>query len=167
MIRQATVNDIKDILKIVEEAREQFKEYKFRQWGNGYPSEETFLNDINENILVVYTINDEVCGVMAIDKKINPDYINIDGSWLSDNKYYTIHRIAVKKAKRRHNIGLELINYAANLAKEDKVNLRIDTHPRNLPMLGLIERAGFSYCGITKLVGVLIEPIRNVYEMVL
>lgn len=47
MIRLATTNDLKEVMKIYQDARELIKSYHSPQWQNNYPSKETILNDIN------------------------------------------------------------------------------------------------------------------------
>lgn len=99
MIRLATTTDIKAILAIVEDARCQIEELGFIQWSreSGYPSASTFMTDIANNELYVIEENASVLGFMALVKSHNFDYDNIEGKWLNDANYYTIHRLAIKK----------------------------------------------------------------------
>ena len=49
MIRQANLNDISGIMKIIQEAQKYFKENGIPQWQNGYPDEKQIQSDIEEN----------------------------------------------------------------------------------------------------------------------
>ena len=49
MIRQANLNDISGIMKIIQEAQKYFKENGIPQWQNGYPDEKHIQSDIEEN----------------------------------------------------------------------------------------------------------------------
>lgn len=166
MIRLATTKDIKAILSIVEDARLQIESLGFKQWSreSGYPNAQTFLNDISTHELYVYEDNNQVLGMMALVKSHNFDYDKIEGNWLNDAKYYTIHRLAIKKIARHNGLAIKLIDYAKEIAKKDKVSLRIDTHLKNIPMQSLILKTGFTYCGIIILAKEAVEPERKAYE---
>ena len=71
-----------------------------------------------------------------------PTYDVIDGAWLTDEPYGVIHRMA--SYPEVHGIFSTVINYAAS----HFAHLRIDTHRDNRIMQHLIEKHGFTYCGI-------------------
>ena len=71
-----------------------------------------------------------------------PTYDIINGAWLTDEPYGVIHRMA--SYPEVHGIFSTVINYAASRF----AHLRIDTHRDNRIMRHLIEKHGFTYCGI-------------------
>ena len=71
-----------------------------------------------------------------------PTYDVIDGAWLTDEPYGVIHRMA--SYPDIHGIFSTIIDYAASRY----THLRIDTHRDNRIMRHLIEKHGFTYCGI-------------------
>ena len=71
-----------------------------------------------------------------------PTYDYIDGAWLTDEPYGVIHRMA--SYPEVHGIFFAVIDYAASRYS----HLRIDTHRDNRIMQHLIEKHGFTYCGI-------------------
>ena len=71
-----------------------------------------------------------------------PTYDVIDGAWLTDEPYGVIHRMA--SYPDIHGIFSTIIDYAASRFSR----LRIDTHRDNRIMQHLIEKHGFTYCGI-------------------
>ena len=71
-----------------------------------------------------------------------PTYEEIDGAWLSDRPYATIHRVASDGTHR--GVFAEVMAFAMAM----QPHLRIDTHAQNLPMQRQIERFGFRYCGV-------------------
>ena len=71
-----------------------------------------------------------------------PTYDVIDGAWLTDEPYGVIHRMA--SCPEVHGIFSTIIDYAASRY----AHLRIDTHRDNRIMQHLIEKHGFTYCGI-------------------
>ncbi len=71
-----------------------------------------------------------------------PTYDIIDGAWLTAEPYGVIHRMA--SYPDIHGIFSTIIDYAASRF----TRLRIDTHRDNHIMRHLIEKHGFTYCGI-------------------
>ena len=74
----------------------------------------------------------------------DPTYGEIDGAWLSDGPYCTIHRVASRG--EAHGLTGEIFHWCMDRCG----HLRIDTHADNKPMQRAIEKFGFVYCGIIK-----------------
>ena len=74
-----------------------------------------------------------------------PTYATIDGAWLTDEPYGVIHRMA--SYPDVHGIFAAAVDFAA--ARYPR--LRIDTHRDNRIMRHLIEKHGFTYCGVIRL----------------
>jgi hypothetical protein len=81
-------------------------------------------------------------GYFALLPSPEPTYDRIDGAWLTDAPYGVIHRIA--SYPEEHGIFAAIIDFAA----ARYAHLRIDTHRDNRIMQHLIEKHGFTYCGI-------------------
>ena len=141
-IRQANKNDLESIEQIYEDARQFMRSTgNFTQWGNGYPSEEIIHHDIEQKVL--YVIEDEaIQAVFTLILGEDPTYLEIDGAWLNDEPYATLHRIASKGTQK--GLFKLIIDFSWSICS----NLRIDTHQNNAPMRHLIEKNGFEYCGI-------------------
>lgn len=87
--------------------------------------------------------NGAVHGVFAFIIGDDPTYQTIEqGSWLAGGAYGTIHRIAGDG--QVHG----LLRRAVDFGWERIPHLRIDTHENNRVMQYLIEKCGFSYCGV-------------------
>lgn len=144
MIRTAQPRDLARILEIYAYAR-GFMERNGNtsQWGKHFPPEELLREDIRTERLFVMEEGGEVHGVFAFIIGDDPTYARIEqGSWLSDSPYGTIHRIAGDG--QVHG----LLRQAVDFCGEQIAHLRIDTHANNHIMQHLIEKCGFSYCGI-------------------
>lgn len=84
----------------------------------------------------------EIVGIFTFIVGDEPTYDVIEGEWPDDLPYGTIHRIAGV-------VGCKGIADAAlDFCRSFNVNIRIDTHRDNTPMLGWINSRGFTYCGI-------------------
>ena len=141
-IRNARRDDMPELMKIYEGARRFMRAFgNPTQWVNGYPAEELLLSDIAGDNLYVGTQEGEILCVFAMFGGEDPTYRKIDGAWVNDRPYLTIHRIASsgKKAK----VADEVFAWAWKILP----NLRIDTHEDNLPMQNCLKRNGFVYCG--------------------
>lgn len=114
------------------------------QWTGGYPSEEAILCDIEKGC--GYVVEDEgtVVGYFAFVPSPEPTYKSIyDGEWLDDTlPYHVIHRIG--SFPEVHGVFKSIMDWCFS---QDS-NIRIDTHRDNKIMQHLIQKEGFTYCGI-------------------
>lgn len=135
MIRQANLNDISGIMKIIQEAQKYFKENGIPQWQNGYSDEKQIQSDIKENGTYVLEEDNQIIGTFYITFKGDPYYKEIDGNWLNTNKYAAVHRIAVLPSFKGQGLAGKLFQYAEKLAQEQGLHdIRIDTHKLNRSM---------------------------------
>ena len=144
-IRLATPADIEDIMQLIEEGRKKMMdEGNTRQWANGHPRQEVVEDDIARGNSYLLTTDDGIpLATFALMAGPDPTYARIDGgSWLNDEPYYVIHRIA-SSAKAR-GVMRQVIAYALTKTR----NIRIDTHEDNQTMRALLTKYGFVYCGI-------------------
>ena len=154
-IRSAKIEDINAILEVVKDAKEKFKSIGIDQWSGDYPNEIDFTNDINNNQLYVCLDNELVIGFFVASFKLEEDYNNIIGKWLTDNKYIVMHRVAVKKEYYGMNISDLYFEYVKNMCKENNIkSIRIDTHEKNIVMLKKLNKLGFTRCGEVYLSGI-------------
>ena len=88
----------------------------------------------------------------------DPTYHHIDGAWLDDDSYVTIHRIAssgLVKHAARDCIAWALKQYG---------NVRADTHPNNKAMQHVLETSGFARCGLIQLLDRPTDTTRIAYQ---
>ena len=145
MIRNARLEDVPVIMRLVDEARGIMRSCgNMNQWTDGYPSEETIKQDIdNGHCFVLVEPSGEVVASFAFIPGPEPTYREIyEGSWLDDKPYYVVHRLASTVAS--HGVFDAVMDYCMDVAG----NLCIDTHRDNVIMRHVIERYGFTYCGI-------------------
>lgn len=145
MFRGAVRSDLDRILKIYARARAAMAEAgNPTQWGDDYPPKELLEEDIDTNRLFVYVINGELEAVFAFILGDDPTYAVIeDGEWLNDKlPYGTIHRLA--SAGKRKGVATDVIDWCL----EHCESLRADTHEDNKIMQHLLEKNGFTRCGI-------------------
>lgn len=144
-IEIARKEDLEELLEIYKKAREFMKKSgNTTQWGEDKPSKETLERDIENKNLYVVREDREIVGAFALIYGVDKTYLEIDGKWLNDEPYATLHSVASSgKAKG-------LMKSIIEFSEEKYENLRIDTHKDNHKMLEKIKENGFTHCGIIK-----------------
>lgn len=144
-IRHASVADLDAVMAIYDYARQRMAEGgNPSQWVDGYPSREIISADIDAGNSYVIESDGVISGVFTFIVGDDPSYAEIDGAWPDNSPYGTIHRIAAAPGVK--GVADTCLDYCLTRG----VNIRIDTHSDNLPMLGWIEKRGFLYCGIIR-----------------
>ncbi len=144
-IRKAAETDFIEILDIYAYARNFMSENgNPTQWAIwGYPEKELLEGDMKWGNLYVMEDGGSICGVFAFIIGADPTYDRIDGGqWLNDRAYGTIHRIAGNGTVK--GLLQQCVDFGFTLID----NIRIDTHEDNKIMQHLIQKCGFTYCGI-------------------
>lgn len=142
-IRRAVIADIPELQRIFASAREyMINTGNPTQWAPDYPSEELLMSEIGMGHCMVLTGPTDVphavfCFILGDD----PTYADIDGAWLNDAPYGTIHRIA------SDGMFCKVLHTAVEWGSGLTCNIRIDTHRDNTPMLIALAREGFQHCG--------------------
>jgi hypothetical protein len=146
-IRNACIDDLNRIMEIYRYAREYMaRQGNPNQWGpTGWPPEGLIREDIRLGHSYVCEEDGKIIGVFFFDQgeDIEPTYREIvDGSWIGDDHYGVVHRIASDGSVRGTG------TYCINWAYRQCGHLRADTHPDNRPMQSLLAKLGFVKCGI-------------------
>lgn len=158
--RHATTSDLPVLQQIYHAARLRMIETgNPRQWTDGYPQPELLAEDINEGRSFVMLDDDNaIMAAFVLLAGPDPNYNQIDGAWLNDEPYATIHRLASRSDC--HGVFRECVRFCRNICP----NLRIDTHRDNLIMQHLALKEGFRYCGIIRLVYKTADAERLAYQ---
>lgn len=147
MIKHATTEDLPIIMHLIEEGRKKMiAQGNTRQWTKGHPTQEQVLEDISRGYSYLIMENYEAVCTFALVAGPDETYAKIyDGSWPNDDPYYVIHRVASSPSAR--GMMRQILDYAFTKAS----TIRIDTHEDNHTMRCLLEKNGFTYCGIIHL----------------
>lgn len=146
LIRKSTINDLPSILKLIQDGRQKMiSEGNITQWTNGHPSNEQIISDIRKGVshIIIDESTHQPIATFALIEGPGPTYAQIyDGQWLDSLPYYVIHRVA--SAPGVHGIMHMVLEYAFSFTD----TIRIDTHEDNRTMRALLQKYGFTYCGI-------------------
>ena len=143
-IRKATEESLDEILKIYAHARKFMAENgNATQWGNIYPPPERVKSDIAEGKCHICVEEHKILAVFYFAREEDPTYRVIrEGSWLNEEPYSVVHRIASSGEKKG------AAAFCLDWAYKQAGNIRIDTHEDNFPMLRALDNLGFLRCGI-------------------
>ena len=148
VLRKAVYSESPKIWEILQQAIEQRKNDGSDQWQNGYPNKQTVHDDISNEYGFVLLDNNEIIAYAAIIFGEEPAYANIQGQWLSNDDCVVVHRVAVSNAVKGKGIATQLFKEIENLCLEKKVySIKVDTNFDNLPMLKILDKLNYTYCG--------------------
>lgn len=174
-IHLATKTDIPAVEQVLRDGKASIAKLGIAQWqSDGYPSRAEVSHDVEKD--ACYLAEDETgtaLGTIALLFDGEPMYDRIDGTWLTSStssapRYGTLHRTAVSRDAARKGVMSALFAEAERIARERGFeSLRADTHPGNTPMRHLLERLGYTECGIVMLERDEPEPERVAYEKLL
>ena len=101
---------------------------------------------------------ERILAVFAVCPGEDPTYKTIDGAWLDDDRYVTIHRVAsagLIKGAAHLIFGWVLSHYD---------NVRVDTHPNNKAMQHVLATNGFTRCGTIQLIDRPTDTLRIAFQ---
>lgn len=165
MFRHATMRDFAQMEANYEHARQLMAANgNPTQWGNTFPRPEVVRDDIaNQRTMLLVDHagpggRERILAQFALCPGEDPTYKTIDGAWLDDDAYVTIHRIAASGLV--HHAARDCIKWAL----KHYGNVRADTHPNNKAMQHVLESSGFARCGLIQLLDRPTDTTRIAYQ---
>ncbi|MBP3710303.1 MAG: GNAT family N-acetyltransferase [Treponema sp.] len=147
-LQGANVNDTQQIMALIEQAKKFLASRGVDQWQDGYPQEADILNDLKTGKGYVIKDGQTVIAYCCIDFNGERAYDTLNGSWLNDEPYIVIHRIAVDDAVKGQGVASALFHEAEVFALAHNIkNIRIDTDNDNAIMKHILEKFDYTYCG--------------------
>ena len=148
LLRKATISETPLIWEILKDAIEQRRLEGSTQWQDGYPNEISITNDIKNGYGYVLTENGLILSYAAIIFDKEPAYDTIAGKWLTDGDYAVVHRVAVSKLAKGKGIATKLFENIEGLCLTNHIHsIKVDTNFDNVPMLKILDRLKYTYCG--------------------
>jgi len=164
ILRKAILSEAPSIWNILQEAIEQRKQDGSDQWQHGYPNEQTVHDDITKGYAYVLVDNEMIIAFAAIIFGIEPAYNDIKGKWLTNGDYVVVHRVATSNAAKGRGIATHLFKMIEDLCLQHNVySIKVDTNFDNIPMLKIMDKLSYTYCGEIFFIG----AMRKAYEKVL
>ena len=143
-VRKAEMNELDELMKIYERAQAFMVESgNPNQWKKGHPRRDMIEEDIRLGRSFVCVADEKIECVFMYEEGEDPTYSYIeDGAWPNDRPYGVLHRIA--SAGNVKGIA----SFCLAWCYERCHNLRADTHKDNKVMQRVLDKNGFSRCGI-------------------
>lgn len=149
-LRLAKHGEKNKIMSIIDQAKAYLKEQNIDQWQTGYPDLACVKQDIKNQKGYFLVDKNEILGYVCIDFDGEPAYNELNGTWLSDEKYVVAHRVALESSYRQKGLSTQLFQLVEEIAIQNGIkSFRIDTHRDNKIMQHAITKYGFQYCGST------------------
>ena len=146
--RKAASKDIPKIWDIIQQAIVRRKNDGSRQWQDGYPNEVVILQDIAQDVGYVLTDDNIIAGYAAILFNDEPAYEHLNGTWLTNEDFVVVHRVAISDDYLGKGLAQKIFLYTEDLAIENNIfSIKVDTNFDNIPMLKILEKLGYTYCG--------------------
>ena len=147
VIRKSTEKDVERMMEIFAYARNFMAEHRNpNQWGPiNWPPKELICHDISEGNSYVCIHKGKAVGTFfyIFGEDIDPTYRIIEnGEWLDDTPYGVVHRLAGDGSVK--GIG----KFCLNWAYEQCCHLRVETHENNIVLQNILQKLGFTRCGI-------------------
>ena len=146
--RKASVHDIPQIWTIIQQAIVRRKNDGSQQWQDGYPNEDLIRKDIVDGIGYVLTDDDAIVGYAAIIFNVEPAYEKLKGTWLTNEDFAVVHRVAISDDYLGKGLAQKIFLFTEDLALDNNIfSIKVDTNFDNIPMLKILEKLGYTYCG--------------------
>lgn len=148
ILRKAVAADVPAIWSILQYAIEQRRLDGSRQWQDGYPNRETVHNDLERGVAYVLEREGVLLLYAAVLFEPEPAYEAIEGRWLTDGPYVVLHRVAASPEAKGKGIATIFFRMVEDLCRERGVpSIKVDTNFDNAPMLRIMDKLGYTYCG--------------------
>lgn len=153
-LRKAIFTEIPTIWVILQQAIEQRKQEGSQQWQNGYPNPKVIAEDISRGFAYVLEKDTSIIGYIAIIMDIEPAYQSIKGKWITNGPSAVLHRLAVADGYKRKRIATEVFLMAESIViQSQKQSIKVDTNFDNFPVLRILEKLAYQYCGEVLMAG--------------
>lgn len=151
-IRQTSWVDLPILMDMFDYGRKLQRQLgNVYQWQNGDPSQAVLEADIQSGHSYV-CVTDEaeepllpkgtIVATFYLLQDHNPLFDTLtNGDWLSHDPYVTIHRMCTNGKLKGAS------QYCMRWVLDHYSNIRIYTHETNKPMIHVIQKFGFSFCG--------------------
>lgn len=165
--RATRPEDITRVVEVLEDGRASLKALGIDQWQSGYPNRAAIEQDVKNGCSYVAECDGVIVGTIMAGFEGEPIYDDINGAWLTESTaaqptYAVAHRVAVARDATGAGVASFLVAQVEELAATRGCkSVRIDTHHGNAPMRGMLQKNGYTECGVVLLDAALKEPTRE------
>lgn len=141
------MDHIHDIMHIVKEAVKHMDANGIPQWDEIYPDQAIFENDISQNTIFGYFLENTLAGVMVLNWFQADEYKTIDWK-LDDDLPLVIHRLCIAPSFQSRGMAKSMVRFAEDFARENNFkSIRLDAFKQNPVSLSLYRKLGYEERG--------------------
>lgn len=146
--RKAKNSEATQIWNILQSAIKRRKAEGSNQWQDGYPNMEVVKNDIDNKEGFVLAESGNIIGYSAVLINNEPEYLNIEGKWLSNEDFVVFHRVAISDKYLGQGLAKKMMQFIEEYALSNNIySIKADTNHDNIPMLSIFKKLGYTLCG--------------------
>jgi GNAT superfamily N-acetyltransferase len=146
--RLATEEELDTCYKLIDDARNKMISIGRHQWTSSYPSLTQIAQDIAHGHAFVLEQNGQIVAYASVSVNGEPAYQNIEGTWLTNDIYAVVHRMAVRVDQQGHHIAEEFMRRIESYCLSmDIHSIKVDTNKDNREMIHLLSKLGYVICG--------------------
>lgn len=148
-LRLVKLEEVQIAMDIINTAKTHLKAQGIDQWQTGYPNYNCIKNDIEFGKGYFVVDNGTILGYLCVDYDGEPAYEKMQGEWNTSEHYVVVHRMAFTDHARGKGISSIAFQLVEELSKKKGISsFRVDTDAGNKKMQHILQKNGFSYCGI-------------------
>jgi ribosomal protein S18 acetylase RimI-like enzyme len=145
-IRQAVIEDLQPVCRIVKDATRSMDEQGIPQWDDIYPSEDILRDDIKMEQMRVIEIGGRTAGLIVINEEESPEYGDV--AWRYSGKVMVVHRLTIDPSCQRGGLATRLMDFAEGIAAAEGYGcIRLDAFIQNPAAMALYEKRGYRKAG--------------------
>lgn len=148
VLRKALESELPAIWEIIQYAIERRRQDGSTQWQDGYPNPDSIRADFEKGYSYVVEEDGVLLAYGAIIFDVEPAYNDIEGQWLTDSAYVGVHRVAASPLAKGKGVAQFFFTELEEITKANNVySVKVDTNFDNGPMLHILDKLGYTYCG--------------------
>lgn len=147
-LRKAKGDELDTAMALIDQAKAFLKQQGVDQWQSGYPDRDCIAADIAAEKGYFCVEDGTVAGYLCIDFDGEPAYASLNGTWLTQEAYVVVHRMALDDRVKGRGLASRAFALVEELARKRGVHsFKVDTDRDNRIMRHLLEKNGFTDCG--------------------
>ncbi|UTE72435.1 GNAT family N-acetyltransferase [Rossellomorea marisflavi] len=145
LLQRAEKKQIDTIMDIYERCREELEQQGLLQWGDGYPSRDYFLREMEAGSLYVLLADGILAGCVTLNEWQSPEWEDI--SWKYGDEW-VVHAYFLDPEYQGQGLGSAFLGECETLAaSKGYKSIRLDAYGRNKGANVLYEKSGYEYRG--------------------
>lgn len=140
-------DDLPEIVSLFGEATRHMDARGIHQWDAIYPDRQILLEDIEQGILQIGTLDGQIAVVFVLEECTEDDYEEADWS-AHPERIIVLHRLCVHPAFQGRGIARAAMDYLEQAVRERGIStIRLDAFSQNPTALRLYESRGYRKAG--------------------